>query len=36
MALVANDINYVRGTEIYGEKEPADYVYQITAGRRFA
>jgi CRP/FNR family nitrogen fixation transcriptional regulator len=24
--------NYRRGVEIYGEKEPADYVYQVTSG----
>jgi CRP/FNR family nitrogen fixation transcriptional regulator len=30
--IVASEFNYRRGTEIYGEKEPADYIYQITAG----
>jgi CRP/FNR family transcriptional regulator, nitrogen fixation regulation protein len=24
--------NYRKGVEIYGEKEPADYVYQVTTG----
>ena len=32
MQLVANEFNYMRGTEIYGETEPADYVYQVAAG----
>src|SRR4051812_41536180 len=27
-----NEFSYAKGTEIYGEKEPADYVYQVTAG----
>lgn len=27
-----SDFTYKKGTEIYGEKEPADYVYQIKAG----
>ena len=27
-----NEFNYKKGTEIYGEKEPADYVYQVKAG----
>jgi CRP/FNR family transcriptional regulator, nitrogen fixation regulation protein len=27
-----NEINYKKGTEIYGEKEPADYVYQVKSG----
>ena len=27
-----NEITYKRGTEIYGEKEPADYVYQVKVG----
>jgi CRP/FNR family transcriptional regulator, nitrogen fixation regulation protein len=30
--ILASEFNYRRGTEIYGEKEPADYVYQVTAG----
>ncbi|MGH9567639.1 MAG: helix-turn-helix domain-containing protein, partial [Candidatus Angelobacter sp.] len=24
-----NEFTYKKGTEIYGEKEPADYVYQV-------
>jgi CRP/FNR family transcriptional regulator, nitrogen fixation regulation protein len=28
----AKAFSYPRGAEIYGEKEPADYVYQVTAG----
>jgi CRP/FNR family nitrogen fixation transcriptional regulator len=27
-----NEFAYKKGTEIYGEKEPADYVYQVKAG----
>lgn len=27
-----NEFTYKRGTEIYGEKEPAEYVYQVKAG----
>jgi CRP/FNR family nitrogen fixation transcriptional regulator len=27
-----NEFTYKRGTEIYGEKEPAEYVYQVRAG----
>ena len=27
-----NEFTYKRGTEIYGEKEPADYVYQVKVG----
>lgn len=27
-----NDFSYKKGTEIYGEKEPADYVYQVKIG----
>ncbi len=27
-----NEFTYKKGTEIYGEKEPADYVYQVKAG----
>jgi CRP/FNR family transcriptional regulator, nitrogen fixation regulation protein len=27
-----NEFTYKKGTEIYGEKEPADYVYQVIAG----
>ena len=30
--IIASEFNYRKGSEIYGEKEPADYVYQITAG----
>jgi CRP/FNR family transcriptional regulator, nitrogen fixation regulation protein len=30
--LAATEYNYRRGVEIYGEKEPADYVYQVTSG----
>ncbi len=30
--IIASEFNYGKGTEIYGEKEPADYIYQITAG----
>ena len=26
--VVSNEFNYKKGTEIYGEKEPADYVYR--------
>jgi CRP/FNR family nitrogen fixation transcriptional regulator len=27
-----NEFTYPKGAEIYGEKEPADYVYQVKAG----
>ena len=27
-----NEFTYKKGTEIFGEKEPADYVYQVMAG----
>lgn len=27
-----NEFSYKKGTEIFGEKEPADYVYQVTTG----
>ncbi|HVT26990.1 MAG TPA: helix-turn-helix domain-containing protein [Lacipirellulaceae bacterium] len=27
-----NEFTYKKGTEIYGENEPADYVYQVKAG----
>jgi CRP/FNR family transcriptional regulator, nitrogen fixation regulation protein len=27
-----NEYTYRKGTEIYGEKEPADYVYQVKVG----
>jgi CRP/FNR family transcriptional regulator, nitrogen fixation regulation protein len=30
--IIASEFNYRKGTEIYGEKEPADYVYHVTAG----
>ena len=30
--IASNEFNYKKGTEIYGEKEPADYVYQVTSG----
>jgi CRP/FNR family nitrogen fixation transcriptional regulator len=29
---IAKEFSYPRGAEIYGEKEPADYVYQVTVG----
>ena len=32
MRFVVNEFNYMRDTEIYGEKEPAEYVYQVIAG----
>jgi CRP/FNR family transcriptional regulator, nitrogen fixation regulation protein len=28
----AKEFSYSRGAEIFGEKEPADYVYQVTSG----
>ena len=28
----ASEFNYRKGKEIFGEKEPAEYVYQVTAG----
>jgi len=28
----ASEFNYRKGVEIYGEKEPAEYVYQVTSG----
>src|SRR3954470_15636326 len=28
----ASDFSYKKGVEIYGEREPADYVYQVTSG----
>src|ERR1700712_2959387 len=28
----ASEFSYKKGVEIYGEKEPADYVYQVTSG----
>jgi CRP/FNR family transcriptional regulator, nitrogen fixation regulation protein len=30
--VVASEFNYKKGNEIYGEKEPSDYVYQVTSG----
>ena len=30
--IASNEFNYKKGSEIYGEKEPADYVYQVTSG----
>src|SRR5438067_797181 len=27
-----NEFSYKKGSEIFGEKEPADYVYQVTSG----
>jgi CRP/FNR family nitrogen fixation transcriptional regulator len=27
-----NEVNYKKGNEIFGEKEPADYVYQVVTG----
>jgi CRP/FNR family nitrogen fixation transcriptional regulator len=27
-----NEFSYKKGSEIFGEKEPADYVYQVTTG----
>src|SRR5258708_3971070 len=27
-----NEFTYKKGTEIYGEKEPAEYVYQVKSG----
>ena len=27
-----NEFTYEKGTEIYGEKEPAEYVYQVKTG----
>jgi CRP/FNR family transcriptional regulator, nitrogen fixation regulation protein len=30
--IIASEFNYRKGSEIYGEKEPAEYVYQLTAG----
>src|SRR4051794_15435383 len=27
-----NEFTYKKGSEIYGEKEPADYVYQVKSG----
>jgi CRP/FNR family nitrogen fixation transcriptional regulator len=30
--MTLNEFTYKKGTEIYGEKEPADYVYQVKIG----
>src|ERR1700709_1062402 len=30
--VAASEFSYKKGVEIYGEKEPADYVYQVTSG----
>lgn len=30
--LASNEFTFRKGTEIFGEKEPADYVYQIKSG----
>jgi CRP/FNR family nitrogen fixation transcriptional regulator len=30
--ITLNEYTYKKGTEIYGEKEPADYVYQVKIG----
>jgi CRP/FNR family nitrogen fixation transcriptional regulator len=30
--VAASEFNYRKGVEIYGEKEPSDYVYQLTSG----
>jgi CRP/FNR family nitrogen fixation transcriptional regulator len=30
--IAASEFNYKKAVEIYGEKEPADYVYQVTSG----
>src|SRR5947208_15491403 len=27
-----NEFTYKKGTEVYGEKEPAEYVYQVKSG----
>ena len=27
-----NEFSYKKGSEIFGEKEPADYVYQVVTG----
>ncbi|MDN4999346.1 helix-turn-helix domain-containing protein [Bradyrhizobium sp. GCM10027634] len=31
-AVSLSEFNYKKGTEIYGEKEPAEYVYQVKTG----
>ena len=30
--VATSEFNYKKGVEIYGEKEPAEYVYQVTSG----
>src|SRR6201990_2200184 len=30
--IIASEFNYRKGKEIFGEKETAEYVYQVTAG----
>jgi CRP/FNR family nitrogen fixation transcriptional regulator len=30
--VATSEFSYKKGVEIYGEKEPADYVYQVTSG----
>ena len=30
--IVPSEFRYEKGTEIYGEAEPADYIYQIADG----
>jgi CRP/FNR family nitrogen fixation transcriptional regulator len=30
--ITTSEFNYRKGSEIFGEKEPAEYVYQVTAG----
>src|SRR5437899_4242248 len=30
--IAAREFHYRKGAEVYGEKEPADYVYQVASG----
>ena len=30
--IASNEFHYRKGAEVYGEKEPADYVYQVASG----
>src|SRR5881628_2038990 len=30
--VTTSEFNYKKGVEVYGEKEPADYVYQVVSG----
>src|SRR5258708_28404235 len=30
--VIPSEFRYVRGTEIYGQAEPADYIYQVVEG----